>query len=412
MVDKSIRFLLVLMAFSPLLGYILRGVYETKIAVLTFFGNAFVLLFVLMILSRGWSKMKFPRYTLPFVLLALYFGVWDFFNGNVAERGIAIVLFRNDHFFSLVVLLIIENSTFSKKFIRKLVFLMTITIIPAVVVSMIQATISPLFMTPDSYFAENAAYIGNLYEMRPPSIFAYLDFNEVGLSFIPILSLVLGYRMRYHYDRLVTGALMFLGGLVCFVTNARYIMINFGIFISQTLVGRRMNFKKILRAILIGVTGLLLILFILQYIGYDLGTYIQDRILSSSAETRLMAFSLLYKYFPQNPVFGTGVRVGQDLFEEIQGTTSQIHVGYLSLLYQYGVVGGVLTFWVWYILYKDLLKTARMTKFYASFFGFVTFLICNAAMVQYTIYFYGILYLFVFSKHFKDEQQTTTATAI
>ena len=411
MVDKSTRFLLIMMAFSPLLGFILRGIYDTRIAVLTFFGNAFVLIFIALWLSKGWSKIKFPAYALPLLLLSVYVGAWDFFNGNVAERGVEIVLFRNYHFFSLVTLLIIENSTFSKKFIKRIVFLLTITIIPAILVSMIQATFDPFFFTPESYFTENAASIGNMYEMRPPSIFAYLGFNDVALSFIPILSLVLGYRMRYNYDKLVTGVLMFLGGLVCFATNARYAMINFVTVISQVLVGKRMNIKKILLYVLVCILGLIVILLVLQYIGYDLGMYLQERLLDTSANTRLMAFSLIYKYLPQHPIFGTGVRVGEDLYWEIQYISSQIHVGYLSLLYEYGIVGGILTYWVWYLLFKDLRNVARMTKFYASLFGFVTFLLANAALVQYDIYLYGIVYLFVFSKHFKDEHELAKVKA-
>ena len=65
----------------------------------------------------------------------------------------------------------------------------------------------------------------SIYEFRRASIFGYIDSNEIGLSYMPLLSVLIGVLLynngkSYKY-------FLFLGGISAVLTNGRYIMISF-----------------------------------------------------------------------------------------------------------------------------------------------------------------------------------------
>jgi hypothetical protein len=392
------------MPFAPLWGYLLRGVLGMQVAVLTIYGNISVLLFVLLILKKGVKNLIFPKYLYPILLLAIYYSLWDLYNGNVDDMGVVIIFFRNYHLFAITTILLIVNSHFSDDFIKKLIFLLKLTIIPAVIVSIIQAIYNPLFLTPQSYLIDNLAYLDNPYELRPPSIFGYLDSNDLGLSFIPIISLIISYSLITDKKKKITFFLIFLGGLSCVLSNGRYIMLGYVIVLSQILLYYELNFKRAVSLFLaVGLGTLLLLIILTQVIGYDLKDYSEERIMSESASTRIFAIENFLKFFPHNVIFGTGVRVSDELQAEIGSITSQIHVGYLSVFFEYGIVGGVLTLLYWYKIMVAFYRNAKMTHFWGSVFGFLSFLFANIALVQYFIYFYGIILLFILDSYFKQK---------
>jgi len=66
------------------------------------------------------KKVKIPSYLYPLFLFAIYYSVWDFFNGRFEQFGIIKLLFKNYPLHIFAFLLIIENVRFDKIFINNL----------------------------------------------------------------------------------------------------------------------------------------------------------------------------------------------------------------------------------------------------------------------------------------------------
>jgi len=128
------------------------------------------------------------------------------------------------------------------------------------------------------------------------------------------------------------------------------------------------------------------------------GAYIAERLLANTASTRFLAFELFAKYFPENPFFGTGEHVTAELARSLQGRSSQIHVGYLSHLFEFGIFGSILLFSFWFYIAKRLFKTSRRFNYYGTFLGFLCFLVANLTLVKYSIFEYGIILSLLFNK--------------
>jgi hypothetical protein len=116
--------------------------------------------------------------------------------------------------------------------------------------------------------------------------------------------------------------------------------------------------------------------------------------------SRYLAYELFQKYFPQHPVFGTGVHLTDEIRRVAnEGGSSQIHVGYFSHMVSYGIVGSFLLFSFWLLLARDLFKKAKLTGFYGAFFAFLVFLWANAAMVDYNIFYPGVIIAIIYSEY-------------
>ena len=132
----------------------------------------------------------------------------------------------------------------------------------------------------------------------------------------------------------------------------------------------------------------------------DSNKYVEDRILSKSADTRLLAVDLFLKYFPQKPMFGSGIHVDDNLRRELAGRSSQIHVGVLSHLYEFGIIGSLLFFLAWFFIAKKFYITAKTTGQYGIFIGFLCFLFANLTLVEYSMFYMGIIFLFIFNRYY------------
>ena len=66
---------------------------------------------------------------------------------------------------------------------------------------------------------------GNLYTDRRVSIFGFVDLNELGLSFIPFSSVIIGHLFRNHLKSYIY--LLIVVGIISLVSNNRYCIIGF-----------------------------------------------------------------------------------------------------------------------------------------------------------------------------------------
>ena len=55
------------------------------------------------------------------------------------------------------------------------------------------------------------------------------------------------------------------------------------------------------------------------------------------------------------------------------------------------------------MLTKSLLKTAKITNYWGSFFAFLIFLWAQATLVYHTIFFTGLIFALIFDKYYYDK---------
>ena len=150
--------------------------------------------------------------------------------------------------------------------------------------------------------------------------------------------------------------------------------------------------------------------------GYNVEKVINERILEKSeggmiqgsAGTRLFAFKVFGKLFPKYAILGRGKLHGfgeegsrdYELLRALQKQSSQIHVGYLSLFYYYGLIGGCLYMIFLILITKKLYVDAKKTKYWGPLIGWSMFLIANLTTVHLDIYIMGIVLIFFFNKYY------------
>jgi len=390
------RYYFLTLALFPLIQFVfIQYLHRSFVLV---YGTLGTLLYLAYLFSG--VKFKYPKYILPLILLVIYYFIWDMVNGELIalRSGIISYLFSNIWLHTVFFLILVANTDFDDAFIKTILLIFKGTIIIAFVVSIIQL-FNPLFLIPLEY--RIASLYLNQYEIRLPSMFGYLSPREVGTSFIPIISILIGYYI-YRKSSLNI-AWLFMAGLVFFANKSRWIYLNFVVILFQFPVVYGIHLKKIYRVILIGSVFLIVLIFVMQSTGFDFEVFIQERLLSESSSTRFLAFEMFREFFPQNPFFGTGIHVDENLARAIGGRSSQIHVGYLSHLYEYGIIGSMLLFSFWFMILKKFYLTASKKEYYGSLFAFIAFLVANLTLVDYSIYFYGLLFAFIFDKYIDDQ---------
>ncbi|MDY0278150.1 MAG: hypothetical protein RBQ97_08695 [Acholeplasma sp.] len=309
--------------------------------------------------------------------------------------------------FTLVVLIfIIQNTKFTSKYIKFLINIIGYTILIAMIVTIIQVF---------NFEFLNANYLWNqdkaltkgaldIYNIRRNSIFGYIDPNELGLSFFPLLSVFIGHKLKNKDNRFLL-LFVFAGGVIAFFSNTRYVMVAYIIVILQVLVYRRTTMLATIKALLlIGFVSIALYFVIIE-MGYDIGDWADQRLFREGTfreSTRFLALQNFLIFFPQNFLFGYGYLTNSLQIASNSIGSSQIHVGYLSALVYFGLVGCFFLFGLWFLLFKSLYKTAKATNYWGSFFAFLVFLWANLTLVMFSLFYYGILIAIVFDKYYKD----------
>lgn len=365
-----------------------------------FFG--FFAVVIIIISYAGGTKIKLPKYILPLVLLILYYVIWDAINGIynfLSIRQVLIYLVRFKWLHLIATLLLIENTQFDKNFIQTVIIIFKITIITAFIVSAIQFFIDPFFLTPKG--VDEILLMQDIHDIRYGSIFRYESSNGVGMSFIPIMSILIGFHLYKNNNLNILWILM--AAFIVFATKSRYVYLNFFVILIQYPLIRGIQLNKLMRILILLIFTTLAFYYTLNYVGFRIDEFFRDRLLSESAYTRLVAIELFAKFFPESPYFGTGVHLTDSVIRALAGRSSQIHIGYLAHLYSFGIVGSIMLFVFWYMILRYFRSVAISTKYYGSLFAFITFLIANLTLVQYNIYHYGLLLAFVFNKTIQDE---------
>ena len=125
---------------------------------------------------------------------------------------------------------------------------------------------------------------------------------------------------------------LLIAGSSSFMNNSRWVLFNFTLlFLLPFFVIKKSPLRKIILSITSASLITLLLIGFLNFTNGNSQKYISDRILSKSADSRLLAVDLFSQFFPKNPVLGAGVRFTPDLKIALAERSSQIHVGYLHI---------------------------------------------------------------------------------
>jgi len=392
---------LYLLLFTPLLAYIYTVTLELPKTIMhfyVFFVFAFGLIFII--------KKKnnyFPKY----LWFLLFYGIYRLAWLQIADVHYHIlthIYYDILNFAILFIILIIYNTHFSDTFIKRSISIIKITVILAVLVSIVQVFYFDFFSA-WSYFDIEFPFVGNIYQQRRCSIFGFVDLNEIGLSYIPLAAVFIGFLLYWRQKSYVFFSILI--GISVFLTNARYVMFGFVIILLMYFAYFKLNFKGIIK-----YTFLVLILsgglyFSLVQIGYDFQSFYEERLWSEGSlfeTSRYKAFETFKEFFSKKPIFGTGVHLTDEIREASRELgSSQIHVGYLSHLVSYGLVGSFFLFAFWFMLAKNLYKNAKKTNYWGAFFAYLIFFWAQATLVFYSIFTTGLIFALVFDKYFQDK---------
>lgn len=403
------KFVIYLLAFSPIVGFsIIQGldISYTFVMIAVFYLAALIQIIDPSVIR---NKYSFPKYAVYFALFVVYTIISDVF---LADKSLSIKYFYgNELIASLLVLLVVENFRYyNKRFLRNLHFIFIITIFVALIVIIIQQAVDEEFLVfiervkSDLYQTEST-------DVRLPSIFSWTGVLDIGFVFIPLLSLVIG---QQFYKRKNTVILYYLiGAIIVFLSRNRWIMINYLVLFFMYSTYYRVNIKNFIKY----AFGIFIIIYLamtfLTWVNVPVRQIIDNRILEKShgglgegsAGTRIFAVQVFVELFPKHALIGKGMihsfdgeSKDHELVSALGGRSSQIHIGYLSLLYYYGLVGGFLYISFIVLIIKKLFRDAKKTLQWGPFFGFLGLVLANFTLVSLSFFNAGLILCLFFNK--------------
>lgn len=399
---------------SPFVGFITLGVMELDFnwlfAVAAYFGAALVLFY-----SNTKNRIVFPKYLWFYLLFLLY----EYYSTFVLlDREFKMIyLVSNGTIPTFLTLFLVENLSINKKFYNKIFKISKIVLIIAVLVILVQQFIDPNFFvepTTAKIFKENDPNSQSLF-----SIYSWTSPLAPGLCFIPILYFVVEDLDKKKKN---TRALVWIliGLMFAFLTKERWIMLNAMMVFFVILASKKHKFKFILRHLAMIPVVLALSFVVLKSAKVDVDGIVFDTILESdkdisqkSAGTRILAFKAFNKFYWKNPVFGMGnIKYGMggtdrqdyELKNFLRGRSSQLHVGYLSLFYMFGIIGGVLFMLFLFFFLRRIYLNAKLTSRWAPFFGVLSFFVANLTLVTFSLFEMGLIFAVLADRYFVHRQ--------
>lgn len=372
---------------------------------------------------RNNENLRLPPYLIWLGIFTLYLLFSKIFISDlVQETGLMKYLYR-DHFLRvLVALLIIENTKFDRKALDWSLKFLFWVIVVAAGVSVIQIN-DPLFFRNGEWlknFGSTGQYekylenigstersgLDSIKEGYRYSIYSWINDISIGIDALAIFSILLGLKALSGFKR---GILIISAGLISFLSSSRWIMLNFLAIFSQRIIGQKQPFLYALRVGVSLVTILIILVLAAGFFGMDINQFVQNRLLDKeSAGTRIYAFEVFGKVFPERPIFGTGGADTPRMLMLIQGKTSQIHVGWLKMLYYYGIVGGLIYVTFIFSMLRHLYKLAIHSRYWGSFFALLAVVLANFTLVELSIFYHGILLAMIFARYLQNQPEISS----
>ncbi|WP_162497578.1 O-antigen ligase family protein [Aureibaculum marinum] len=289
-----------------------------------------------------------------------------------------------------------------------------ILLIVAFIVILLQQVIGQEFMTNPDYMRDWGG--GDETESRLVSIYSYISPVAVGFGFVPVFILITELLIKSKKNKKLL-LYVLLGLLFSFLTKTRWIMLNALMVFLLLYFNHRKQLTSFYKYLILVPSIVVIALFVGESFGLKTMGIVEDRILEKdsggvgkgSASSRILAFTAFSQVYMDNPILGRGnVKYGmagtgeQDskLKKILGGKSSQLHVGYLSLLYIYGLVGGIFFLGFIYLILKRLYKNAEKTGYYGPFVAFLGFALANLTLVTFTFFEMGLILALLFNKFY------------
>jgi O-antigen ligase len=399
--------LLIIATFSPFLAYFVKTLGDLSFPYLL---NIFLYLSAFLVFVFYYGKVSFPNYLIYYTLFVVYTIISDF--GIVDKPFDFKYLYTNQMIGSILMFFFIENGRYEETTVNKYMKYNLYILFVAFVVILIQQAVNHRFLVYDQW-VEGYTYSAAESEIRLPSIYSYMDSSlNAGFSFVGILAIILANRIRENRSLLHLLVLFTAGAIYCFLTKYRWIMLNFLVLFFLFYIYKNFRTKRFLSFTFSIILALVMIYNVALAINIPVDKFINERILErtsgglehSAAGTRVLAANVFLKLFPDNPVFGVGQRLwdygstgDQALTSALHGRSSQMHVGYLTLLYNYGIVGAIPFVLFLIAITKKLYKDSKLHNNWGVFLGFLGFTISNLTLVNFNLLLSGIIILLAYN---------------
>lgn len=402
-------FLFLLIAISPFIGYLTRTLLDVHFN----FATVVVCLVSVYLIFLDKLSFKLPGYTILLAIFMLYTIVSDLV--IVEDKFDLKYVYSNLILGSLLIFVIIENTQISHTFFKMLFYVNHAVLLIAFVVIIIQQLYDPLFFVNPVYhnFLESRDYANT----RFPSIYSWIHAtNAVGLCFIPILGLTIAHHLKHKTKGVFY--LYFIGIVVAFISKSRFIMLNYLLLLALIPIYKGFTLGTSLRYFIFFIIFILSIYYGSKTVGIDTDRIINERILErnrggileGSASSRFLAFEIFNRLYFEHPIFGKGTfhdtdtEVSQDyeLVNMLRGRSSMIHVGYLSLFYYYGIIGGIIYLAFLFMLTRRSYIKSKKNNSWGPFFSVIQFILINLTGVVFNIFFMGMIISFIYQKYYSQ----------
>ena len=387
---------LILFPFYPLWAWVCYSITKKPI---DFVINILLISFALYFLIN--SNKKLPKYLLFFIIFTIYHLCSIYINNLAPPQNTnwLYFIFSDTNLFACTLLIIVENTYFNNRFITTMNRNIFIIVLISLIVSLIQIK-NPLFFLNED-MDENSVFFE---QGRIFSIYSWGNQNSGGITF-PILIAVL--LSIYYTKKLSLYLIVFSGIIVSFLTRGRYVMISTLVALSQLFLINIKLLSKRVQWILFLASSIIFAGFVAEKAGYNINEVIDNRILEkesdmASAKTRILSYEVFLKKFPENPWLGVGPETRDDVIKLLGGETPGIHIGYLSYLYYYGIIGSLFLFLTLYYLLKEAWLVGREYNFWGSFFGLASFCLANFTLVYFNLSEMGIIIAVIYLRHFSE----------
>ena len=371
-------------------------------------------IFLILIFKREQRKIIFPGYLVFYFLFILY----DFFSTIVLLGNTFQVdwLFSNRMIGAFNFIFIIENIAISKTFHKRILALCKFSFIVAVGVIIFQQVVDPQFLVRQNFEMQRVLALDDD-STRLVSIYSWIGgLVAAGFGFVPLFL----YLVEDLYKKNKKVFFWLSAGLIyALFTKARWIMLNALPVFAIFLIGKEyklFHFARML--ILVPLISLMIYLF-LGAAGVNVKGIVEERILEkssksfteSTASTRILAFEAFNRFFYEKAFLGHGDKkygmagtgkYDYNLRSFLGGRSSQIHVGYLSLFYIYGILGGALFMIFLVLILRNLYLMAKIHTYYSPFLGMLGLALANLTMVTFSLFEVGLIVSVFMNKYYSQ----------
>jgi len=394
--SKNLKWYFYFLLLAPVIGYLsyytLNGYLAWQIL-----SYLVMPLFAIFLYQRK-TKIVIPRFFYFYIAYAIYIYAWNTVNDYYEEKGLLKYIFNNYHVYYIILLIIIYNTNITHKTYKNFIKLIKITLFIALMGALIQFFIPNWIVRTEGWESD----WGSIFLNRRPSIFTYVSDNEYGVSVLAFFSLILSIQFLHKNTKWLLIFVIIIG-LYSLLTNGRYIMLGFVLVIMQMFLGKGNKFKF---SYMIYTSIALVVIYLLftNVLDVDIQRLGEDRLFAEGSiweTTRYKSYITFLRFFPEKPIFGTGVHLTDEIRAASRAIgSSQIHVGYLSHLVSYGLFGSFLLFSFWFYLARDLYRKAKLTSYSGPFFAFLVYLWFNVVAVDYKLMYPGLIIALVFSQYY------------